>query len=50
MVGIYISGPLMNIKDLLKNLDLNDFKASEGWLEKWKLSYGIRENKYLVSL
>ena len=48
--GIYISGPLlkeeaMNIKDLLKNPDLNDFKASEGWLEKWKLSYGIREKQ-----
>ena len=48
--GIYISGPLlkeeaMNIKDLLKNPELNDFKASEGWLEKWKLSYGIREKQ-----
>ena len=48
--GIYISGPLlkeeaMNIKDLLKNPDLNDFKASEGWLEKWKLSYGIRKKQ-----
>ena len=48
--GIYSSGPLlkeeaMNIKDLLKNPDLNDFKASEGWLEKWKLSYGIREKQ-----
>ena len=35
----------MNIKDLLKNLDLNDFKASEGWFEKWKLGYGIREKQ-----
>ena len=48
--GIYISGPLLkeeaiSIKDLLKNPDLNDFKASEGWLEKWKLSYGIREKQ-----
>ena len=46
--GIYVSGSLlkeeaMNIKDLLNNTDLNDFKASEGWLDKWKLSYGIRE-------
>ena len=44
--GIYVSGLLlkeeaMNIKDLLNNPDLNDFKASEGWLDKWKLSYGI---------
>ena len=48
--GIYVSGSLlkeevMNIKDLLNNADLNDFKASEGWLDKWKLSYGIREKQ-----
>ena len=35
----------MNIKDLLKNPDLNDFKASKGWRDKWKLSYGIREKQ-----
>ena len=48
--GIYVSGSLlkeevMNIKDLLNNADLNDFKASEGWLDKWKLSYGIRKKQ-----
>ena len=48
--GIYVSGSLlkeeaMDIKDLLNNPDLNDFKASEGWLDKWKLSYGIREKQ-----
>ena len=48
--GIYVSGSLLkegalNIKDLLSNLDLNDFKASEGWLDKWKLSYCIREKQ-----
>ena len=35
----------MNIKDLLNNLDLNNFKASEGWFHKLKLSYGIREKQ-----
>ena len=39
--GIYVSGSLlkekaMNIKDFLNNLDLNDFKASEDWLDKWE--------------
>ena len=48
--GIYVSGSLlkeeaMNIKNLLKNPDLNDFKASEGWLDTWKLSYGIHEKQ-----
>ena len=33
----------VNIKDLLDNPDLHDFKASEGWIDKWKLSYGIHE-------
>ena len=48
--GIYVSGSLlkeeaMNIKDLLNNPDLNDLKASEVWLDKWKLSYGICEKQ-----
>ena len=48
--GIHVSGSLlkeeaMDIKDFLNNPDLNDFKASEGWLDKWKLSYGIREKQ-----
>ena len=48
--GIYVSGSLlkeesMNIKDLLNNPDLNDFKASKGWLDKWKLGYDIREKE-----
>ena len=33
------------IKDLLNKPDLNDFKASEGWLDKWKLNYKIREKQ-----
>ena len=45
-----MSGPLlekeaMNIKDLLNIPNLNDFKACEGWLDKWKLSYDIREKQ-----
>ena len=49
-LGIYLSGLLhkeeaINIKDLLNNSDLNDFKASEGWLDKWKLSYSIPEKQ-----
>ena len=48
--GSYVSGSFlkevaMNIKDLLNDPDLHDFKASEGWLDKWKLSYGIREKQ-----
>ena len=48
--GIYVRGSLlkeeaMNIRDLLSNPYRNDFKASEGWLDKWKLSYCIHEKQ-----
>ena len=48
--GIYVRGSLlkeeaMNIRDLLSNPYRNDFKASEGWLGKWKLSYCIHEKQ-----
>ena len=48
--GIYVNGPLlkeeaMNIKQSLNLPELDDFKASEGWLDKWKLSHGIKEKQ-----
>ena len=48
--GIYVNGPLLkeeatNIK-LSVNLPESDgFKASEGWLDIWKLSHGIKEKQ-----
>ena len=33
----------MNIKLSLNLPELDGFKASEGWLDKWKLSHGIKE-------
>ena len=46
--GIYVNGPLlkeeaMNIKESLNLPELDGFKASEGWLDKWKLSHRIKE-------
>ena len=48
--GIYVTGPLlkeeaMNIKEKLNRPELDSFKASDGWLGKWKLSYGIKEKQ-----
>ena len=48
--GIYVNGPLlieeaMNIKKSLNRPELESFKASNGWLDKWKLSYGIKEKQ-----
>ena len=48
--GIYLNRPLlkeeaMNIKQSLNRPELNGFKASEGWLDKWKLSHGIKEKQ-----
>ena len=35
----------MNIKQSLNRPELDGFKASEGWLDKWKLSHGIKEKQ-----
>ena len=48
--GIYVNGPLlkeeaMNIKQSLNLPELDGFKASEGWLDQWKLSHGIKEKQ-----
>ena len=33
----------LNIKQFLSLPELDSSKASEGWLDKWKLSYSIKE-------
>ena len=48
--GIYVNGPLlkekaMSIKQSLNLPELDGFKASEGWLDKYKLSHGIKEKQ-----
>ena len=35
----------MNIKQTLSLPELDGFKASEGWLDKWKLSHGMKEKQ-----
>lgn len=35
----------MDIQGNLNRPELYSFKASEGWLGKWKLSYGIKEKQ-----
>ena len=47
---IYLNEPLlkeeaMNIKQSLNRPELDGFKASEDWLDKWKFSYGIKEKQ-----
>ena len=44
------NGPLlkeeaMEIKNPFQNSDLDDFFASDGWLEKWKATYAIKEKQ-----
>ena len=48
--GIYVNGPLLeqeaiNIKQFLSVRELDVFKALEDWLDKWKLSHGIKEKQ-----
>ena len=35
----------MNIKQSLNRPQLDGFKVSEGWLDKWKLSHNIKEKQ-----
>ena len=35
----------MEIKNQLQNSDFDGFVASGGWLEKWKATYAIKENR-----
>lgn len=44
--GVPLTGPILQEKALQFNKNLEndpEFKASEGWLEKWKNRYGVRK-------
>ena len=43
--NIYPDGPKIcqKAKEIAQHLDISDFKASNGWLEKWKLKHNIRQ-------
>ena len=48
--NIYPDGPMlkeeaMEIKKCLDKVEFKNFTTSNGWLEKWKISYGVREIK-----
>ena len=48
--NIYPDGPMlkeeaMEIKKCFDKVEFKIFTASNGWLEKWKISYGVRERK-----
>lgn len=43
--GFPITGPIVSIQALnfAKLLGITDFKASQGWLDKWKKRHGIKK-------
>ena len=48
--NIYPDGPMlkeeaMEVKKCCDKVEFKTFTASNGWLEKWKISYGARERK-----
>ena len=48
--NFYPNGPLlkeeaMEIKNQLQNSDVDGFVASDGWFEKWKATYVIKEKR-----
>ena len=45
MFGSMLQEETMKIKESLKDSSLDSFTASNGWLEKWKAAYGIRETR-----
>ena len=45
VIGSILKEKSMNIKSLLNQSVLENFRASDGWLDKWKLNHGIREKQ-----
>ena len=41
--GSRLQGETLKIKESVKDSSLDSFTASNGWLEKWRAAYGIRE-------
>ena len=43
--GPMLKEEAIEIKKCLEKVEFKNFTASNGWLEKWKISYGVRERK-----
>ena len=43
--GPMLKKEAMEIKKCLDKVEFKNFTASNGWLEKWKISYGVRKRK-----
>lgn len=43
--NIYPDGPTLceKAREIVKRLELSDFKASNGWLEKWKARHNVKK-------
>lgn len=43
--NVYPDGPTLceKAREIVKRLELSDFKASNGWLEKWKVRHNIKK-------
>ena len=45
--NIYPDGPILSqqAKKIAEHLNIEDFKASNGWLEKWKAKHNIKKDE-----
>ena len=43
--GAMLKKEAMAIKEQLKSSDFDDFRASDGWLDRWKTTYFVKERR-----
>ena len=48
--GVMLKDKTMAVKEKLQNSDYDSFHASDGWLDRWKASYAIRERRIVAEV
>ena len=46
--GAMLKEDAMAIKEQLKSSDFDNFRASDGWLDRWKTTYSIKEHQIVA--
>lgn len=43
--GVMLKEEALEIKEKLQNSDFDNFSASDGWLDRWKTTYSVKERR-----